>query len=180
MKTFVLLKDTDRRVIIDTDCILSVEDVTKEDGNDYVAVVTPQSIFYYTNYTRDVLVLKFTQAIQFGLEPNTPVIGKKPEAVSQFFTFPVEGKMISVRIDNIDYIDETDMEEEYFFEVSTKDGHIYTCNEIRIDDDVLRSLDRYVVFIDSENEQTMNDNVLTLSDRRIVYDWTKKYERAGA
>lgn len=129
MNGFVALKQSDGYQVINVDEITSVSEVTEEDGVSYTTVSIGSTTFYYTEYTREKLVSSFTRAIRVERDSLKP----KFDRTDIFFTFETKDKNVSVKIDNVLYLDETDIEGEYFVEIRTKNGDTYTVNNENLD-----------------------------------------------
>ena len=116
-----VFKQNDRRVAINTDAIISIQEVTEVDGNYYVALIFKGSTLYFTNYSYDYVIkcLVKDEKLHKNYKPH-------PDADPKlFFTFICEGKKLGFKLDDIIYIQETDIEGEYYITLHLQNGTEY-------------------------------------------------------
>lgn len=139
-----VFKQNDGRVAINTDAIISIQEVTEEDGNDYVAIILKLTNLYFTNYSHDYII----KSLKKDKEIYKNTIGDKDTESELFFTFNYKNKKLSFRTEDIVFIQETDLEEEYYLSICLRDGVKYNVEGLRFNESI-RDL-AWTVFIDPD------------------------------
>lgn len=145
---FVVLKHSDGRTAIKVDAIKSIQEVTEEDGNDYVALITKWSTFYFTNYAHKRIV----DALEKEARLYRNSMGGSFLYENLFFTFAYKGKQLSFKLDDVLYIQETDIENEYFLTLRLSDGVEYDIEDTRFDD-LLNAASRFTGHIEPDKDE---------------------------
>ena len=127
-----VFKQNDGRVAINTDAIISIQEVTEVDGNDYVAIILESTNLYFTDYSHDYII----KSLMRDKEIYKNTIGDKDTESELFFTFNYKGKRLSFRTEDIVFIQETDLEEEYYLTVCLRSGVKYNIENLRFNESI--------------------------------------------
>lgn len=127
-----VFKQNDGRVAINTDAIISIQEVTEVDGNDYVAIILESTNLYFTDYSHDYII----KSLKRDKEIYKNTIGDKNTESELFFTFNYKGKRLSFRTEDIVFIQETDLEEEYYLTICLRSGVKYNVEDLRFNESI--------------------------------------------
>ena len=145
---FLVLEHTDGRTAIKVDAIKSIQEVTEKDGNDYVAVIAKWSTFYFTNYTHKRIV----DALEKEARLYRNSMGESFLYKNLFFTFAYKGKQASFKLDDVIYVQETDIENEYYLTLRLSDGVEYDIENTRFDD-LLNAISRFTGYMEPDKDE---------------------------
>lgn len=141
-----VLEQSDGRVAFNIDSVTSIQEVREEDDNDYVAVIFKGSTLYFSNYTHGKIVSSLERDKRIYVNTTQG----KDENRRLFFTFEYKGKKLSFRLDDIVYIQETDIEGEYYLTIRLRDGVEYDIEDVKFND-IISDL-TWTVIIGSDKE----------------------------
>ena len=127
-----VFKQNDGRVAINTDAIISIQEVTEVDGNDYVAIILENTNLYFTDYSHDYII----KSLKRDKEIYKNTIGDKNIESELFFTFNYKGKKLSFRTEDVVFIQETDLEEEYYLTICLRNGVKYNVEGLRFNESI--------------------------------------------
>lgn len=127
-----VFKQNDGRVAINTDAIISIQEVTEVDGNDYVAIILENTNLYFTDYSHEYII----KSLKRDKEIYKNTIGDKDTESELFFTFDYKGKRLSFRTEDIVFIQETDLEGEYYLTICLRNGVKYNVEGLRFNESI--------------------------------------------
>ena len=147
-----VFKQNDRRVAINTDAIISIQEVTEVDGNDYVAIILDMTNLYFSDYSHDHII----KSLKRDKEIYKNTIGDKDTESELFFTFNYKGKKLSFRTEDVLFIQETDLEEGYYLTICLRNGVKYNVEGLRFNESIHDLA--WTVFINPQEEER-NDSL---------------------